>query len=313
MRLGMLETKLVTNISKRILLCRPRGGLTDILSQIEKCCRYAERTNRAVIVDTKFGADSFGDGFDRYFVSRQTQLFLKAGDFHPVFDSASTFPPCLQGRVSSYNSDYDGAERMFVERETRQPLTFDFGKHYPHDLLVHQEARRLPIAVSVFMRLRLQPQLTRELLSRFSKIGGPYLGVHIRHTDYRSDYHPVIGRIAAAAVTKVFLATDNQQVLDEFRVSLPRKKIFSFAEELSVDGMPIHYRSSASGDVFRRNCDAILDLLLLALSGSIVSADITNSPSRFKKSGFMVLATQLTNQKRYLSELLGDTVKIGLD
>ena len=305
---------LVPNKSRRMLLCRPRGGLTDILSQIEKCCRYAEKTNRSVIVDTKFGgASGFGDEFDRYFVSRQTHLILKAENLLPAFDRASTFPPCLQGRVSSYDLDYDGAEGIFVEQETRQPLTFDFDKPYPHDLLVHQEARRLPIAVSVFMRLKLQPALIRELLARFGKIGGPYLGVQIRHTDYRSDYHPLIGRIAAAAVARVFLATDNQQVLDEFRASLPGKQIFSFAKELFVDGTPILLRAPASVDVALRNCDAILDLLLLALSGNVDSADLTNSPSSLKKSGFMVLATALASQKRYLSELLGDTVKIGLD
>ena len=215
--------------------------------------------------------------------------------------------------MSSYDSHFDDAKKVYVEQETRQLLTFDFAQNYPHDLLVHQQHRRRPIAVSVFMRLRLQPLLTRELLSRFSKIGGPYLGVHIRHTDYRSDYHPVIGRIAAAKVAKVFLATDNQGVLDEFRSSLPGKQIFSFSEDLSVDGKPIHHRSPAKGNVFRRNCDAVLDLLLLALSVGVVSADITNSPYGIKKSGFTVLATELANQKRYLSELLGDTVKIGLD
>jgi hypothetical protein len=296
-----------------MVLCRPRGGLTDILSQIEKCCRYAEWTKRAVIVDTKFGAEGFGDEFDRYFSSRQSHLILSARSLNPVFDRASTFPTCLQGRVSSYDWDYDHEKHGFLDRETRQRLTFDFHKHYPHDLLVHQEARRLPIAASVFMRLRLQPQLTRELLSRISKIGGPYLGVHIRHTDYRSDYHPVIERIAAADAAKVFLATDNKWVLDEFRASLPGKQVFSFAEELSLDGTPIHLSAPAKGDVHRRNCDAILDLLLLGLSRTVISADLTNSPSVTKKAGFTVLATELVNQKRYLSELLGNAVKIGLD
>lgn len=283
-----------------------------MLSQIERCCRYAERTYRAVIVDTKFGTDSYGDEFDRYFMSRQTHLILNAGDLYPVFDRASTFPTFVQGRVSSYESHLD-VEKKYVERETQQPLTFDFAKNYPHDLLVHQQHRRRPFAVSVFMRLRLQPLLTSELLSRFRKIGGPYLGVHIRHTDYQSNYRPVIERIATTDLEKVFLATDNQQVLDEFRRSLPRKQIFSFAEDLSADGKPIHLRSSAKGDVFRRNRDAILDLLLLALSVRIASAEITNSPYGIKKSGFTVLATELANQKRYLSELLGDSVKIGLD
>lgn len=296
-----------------MLLCRPRGGFTDMISQIERCCRYAEKTDRTVIVDTKFGADSYGDEFDRYFVSRQRRLILSARDLHPVFDRVSTFPTSLQGRVSSYRPGFDEITRGFVEKVTLEPLTFDFARDYPHDLLVHQQQRRLPIAVSVFMRLRLQPQLIRELLSRFDKIGGPYLGIHVRHTDYLSDYRPLIERVAASDVAKVFLATDNRQVLNEFRTALPGKEIFSFTEVLSVDGKPIHLRSPADGNVFKRNCDAILDLLLLALSVGVDSAEITNSPYGIKKSGFMVLATQLADQKRYLSELLGDTVKIGLD
>ncbi len=295
------------------MLCRPRGGLTDILSQIEKSCRYAERTNRAVIVDTKFGADSFADEFGRYFVSRQTHLILNAVDLYPLFDRATTFPECLQGRVSSYEWDYDNVNLVFLERETRQPLTFDFAKAYRHDLLVHQEARRRPYAASVFMRIKLQPPLTKELLSRFDKIAGPYIGVHVRHTDYRSDYQPLIGRIAAMDMAKVFLATDNQQVLDEFRASLPGKQIFSFTEDLSVDGKPIHLRAPANGDLYRRNCDAILDLLLLALSGGVVSADVTNNPYGIKMAGFTVLAADLITQQRYLSQVLGETVKIGLD
>jgi hypothetical protein len=284
-----------------------------MLSQIERCCRHAEMTDRSVIVDTKFGSDSYGDEFDRYFISRQTRLILSASELRSVLDHAEVYPACLKGRVSSYVSYLDVARQRHVESQTGELLTFDFAQDYPQELLVHQQSSRRPYAVSVFMRLRLQPHLTRELLARFGKIGGPYLGVHIRHTDYQSDYHPIIERLAAAKMAKVFLATDNQQVLDQFRASLPGKEIHSFAKDLSVDGNPIHLRSVDEGDVFRRNSDAILDLLLLGLSSHIVSADITNSPYGFKKSGFTVLAMELASQKRYLSELLGEGVKIGLD
>lgn len=295
------------------MLCRPYGGFMDILSQIEKCCRYAETSDRTVIVDTKFASDAFAADFDDYFISRQSRLILAPKDFVPVFDRASVFPACLQGRVSSYNWDFVQAEGLFIERETRHPLTFDFDHQYPHDLLVHHQGRRTPFAVAAFMRLRLKLPLVRELLSRYDKIGGPYLGVQIRHTDYRSDYRPLMERLAVAGVKKLFLATDNKQVLEEFRASLHGKQVFSFAEELSSDGTPIHLRAPAKGDIHKRNCDAILDLLLLALSGNVLSPDLTNAPGRIKKSGFTVLATELANQKRYLSELLGDTVKIGLD
>jgi len=296
-----------------MLLCRPRGGFTDMVSQIERCCRYAERSSRTIIVDTKFGPDSYGDEFDRYFLSRQSRLILSARDLNSQFDSASTFPVCLQGRVSSYEPHYDDDRKEFVDRETQQPLTFNFARDYPHDPLVHQQHHRRPEAVSIFMRLRLQPLLKNELLARLGRIGGPYIGVHVRHTDYRSDYQPLIGRLAAMRAKRLFLATDNQRVLEEFKSSLPGKQIFSFAEDLSVDGKPIHQRSPEQGNIFRRNCDAILDLLLLAFSSRIDWAEITNSPYDSRKSGFTVLATNLFSQKRYLSELLGETVKIGLD
>lgn len=284
-----------------------------MLSQIERCCRYAEMTDRSVIVDTKFGLESYGDDFDRYFISRQSRLVLSASELRADLDRAEVFPTGLKGRIWSYDWYRDETSKLHVDRQTGEPLTFDFAQDYPHDLLVHQQPRRRPYAVSIFMRLRLQPQLTRELLARFAKIGGPYLGVHIRHTDYQSDYQPVIEQVAAAKLKKLFVATDNQQILDLFRTSLPGKEIHSFARELSVDGNPIHLRSADDGNVFERNSDAILDLLLLALSVRIVSADITNSPYGFKKSGFTVLASELASQKRYLSELLGEGVKIGLD
>jgi hypothetical protein len=303
----------VNTIQRRKLLCRPRGGLNDMVSQIERCCRYAELTNRAVIVDTNYGADSFGDDFDHYFISRQQHLILSAKGLDHELDCASTFPPSLTRRMSSYKISWDQRKDGFVEWESGELLTFDFNKDYPHELLVHQQHGRLPISASIFMRLSLQPALTKELLARVAKIGGPYLGVHVRHTDYRSDYRPLFGQLAGVEVPKLFVATDNQKVLDEFRAALPGKQIFSFAEELSNDGNPIHLRGRKVGNVYRRNCDAILDLLLLALSVGIVSADLLNGRRGLSKSGFTVLAMELLKQKRYLSELLGPAVKIGLD
>ena len=297
----------------RMLLCRPRGGLNDMLSQIEKCCRYAEVTGRVVVVDTRFGDSSFYDDFDTYFVSRQRRLILSARELKEAFDQATTFPPCLQGQVTSYRGIWTEQQDGYVEKKTGTPLTFDFARNYSEELLVHQQYGRLPFAAAAFLRLHLQPAVTKELLTRVSKIGGPFLGVHVRHTDYRSDYHRLLGQLARATSERLFLSTDNRKVLDEFRAALPSKQIYSFSEDLSTDGRPIHLRPPSMGTVFRRNSDAILDVLLLALSVRIVSADIINGRNGRTKSGYSVLASELFKQKRYLSELLGHAVKIGLD
>ena len=120
--------------------------------------------------------------------------------------------------MSCYKSSWDATASMVLSSsQTGEPLTFDFNEDYPHELLVHQQHGRLPISVSIFMRLSLRPELTKELLARVASIGGPYLGVHVRHTDYRSDYRPLIDQLAGGEIARLFVATDNRKVLDEFR------------------------------------------------------------------------------------------------
>jgi len=68
----------------RYVLCRPLGGLNDILCQIERCCRYAVRFDRIVVVETDFPRTIyFADAFDRYFESRDPALILSAEGIVP--------------------------------------------------------------------------------------------------------------------------------------------------------------------------------------------------------------------------------------
>lgn len=48
-----------------------------MLCQIVKCCRYAEKTGRYVVVDTNYKSTiSFHDDLDKYFSSRHEGLIL---------------------------------------------------------------------------------------------------------------------------------------------------------------------------------------------------------------------------------------------
>ena len=49
----------------RYLLCRPRGGFNDTLSQIFLCMQYAKKTNRKLIIDTT--RSGLHDNFSSYF------------------------------------------------------------------------------------------------------------------------------------------------------------------------------------------------------------------------------------------------------
>ena len=104
--------------TERLLLCRPLGGLNDMLCQIDLACRYAERFDRTVIVDTKHQSKIyFRDSFSNYFASRQDRLVLDADQVFGRLDQLDVFPQFLAGRVTRYGVGFDGASHRFVDGE----------------------------------------------------------------------------------------------------------------------------------------------------------------------------------------------------
>lgn len=305
----------MTSRLQPLLLCRPQGGFNDMLSQIEKCCRYAERMHRVVVVDTAYtDHGSLGDDLSRYFASRQKKLLLTRRGLDQAFEQASVFPNSLQGRLNSYVAQWDSESLLFLDPQTGDPITFDFGKHYKEQILVHHQLGRFQFSRFALHRLVLLDAHLNELLARLRAMGGPYVGVHVRHTDYQSRYHELIEQFRQhKSAKRIFLATDNANVLHEFRQALGDEIVHSFASNLSMDGKPMHYRKLGLDQIFLRNRDTILDLLMLALSTGVIYSELTDNRDGYKMSGFTHLAVQLSHELRLVSLVLGDRVSLGLD
>lgn len=118
-------------------MCRPQGGLNDMLTQIENCCRYACKTGRKVVVDTNYQyASHWRDSFERYFVSQELDLLLDVDEVKERLSTMSVFPHQLQGRLDLYKPSSSPATGL-IDSESGVPLTFDFSKSYKQQLLLH--------------------------------------------------------------------------------------------------------------------------------------------------------------------------------
>lgn len=296
---------------RRLVLCRPQGGLNDMLCQIEKCCRYAERMGRSLVVDTAYRhSQYFMDRLDRYFVSGQSRLFLSAEDFGESFVGLQVFPEFLSGRVNEYTASFDAALKGWHEPGDPRPVTFDFSKDYPHALLVHHQSGGGMHSQYALLRMRVEDALVAELGRRVREIGVPYAAVHIRHTDYASDYQEVLEHFRGTLRGPLFVATDNREVLEEFRLALGRERVYSFACLPPTAGDPLHRGQHPSASAYARNRDAILDLLMLALSKRLHITKLLENPYGATLSGYASLAQTLWSSKILLKTLLPDS---GLD
>lgn len=303
----------------KYLLCRPQGGLNDMLCQIEKCCRYAEKTHRIVIVDTHYKhSENFHEELTHYFQSRQNRLFLSLKDAPVDLEQLDVYPECLQGKLNSYQTSEKIAFQPFKERDSGKAIQFDFTKNYPHQLLVHHQGGGGSISSSALLRLKLTDTVKLALLKRLKTIERSYCGIHIRHTDYRSDYASAIELLKKKPPARLFVATDSQLVLDDIMHQLPDTKVFSFSKTLSQDGTPIHMAKVLGKQVKpNQNMDALLDLLMLSMATQLIICKISGGTVAYKLpsySGFSMLARQLWENKIILKNLLDPfQIKMGLD
>lgn len=286
-----------------------------MLCQIEKCCQYAELTARTVIVDTAYtNSDYFRDKFSRYFTSKQRRLILSLGDQTPDMDALQVYPENLQGRLNSYEIYLNRDVQAYCDTVTGQPITFDFNCDHAQSLLVHHQAGGGNLSRLAVLRLSLDRSLVDDLIARIRTMGGPWMGVHVRNTDYSTDFESLLQELKHAPAKRIFLATDSLQVRERFQSELKHTSVHSFSRRLSADGKPLHQMlGMADAVVQASNCDAILDLLMLALSSRLLFQKVAPNAFGTSYSGFALLAHNLWKSKILLKHLISDPrIKFGL-
>lgn len=288
----------------RLLLCRPSAGLFDLLCQIDKACRYAEQTDRLIVVDTNFHSTKFfKDDFSKYFVSRQPHLRLDPSQFATALNELAVFPKVIFGNINAYSTEFDFSVKNFVEKESREILSFDFSQNYSEPLLVHHAGGRDGIALATLGRIRLRDEITDILLDRLRSIGSPYTAIHIRDTDYRTDYQQAIERLKSTIRGPIFLATDNRNSLDFLRSIFGEDRVFSFANLPLEAGKPPHIFDEGQ-PVYEVNRDAIVDLLMLGLSREFHFFPLSKNQFGARYSGYSIIANQLRQFPSFLSNLI---------
>jgi hypothetical protein len=289
----------------RLLLCRPEGGLNDILSEIGKCMAYCITFDRVLVVQSNYiDNHHFKDAFSNYFKATNPRFILNAESNAVELDSLSVLPNFMQGRLNTYRREQLWKELPAMKNAG---ITFDFSKDHSEQLLVHHQngqhkKRNAMIALS---HLQLVDQLALQLEQRLQILGQDYTGFHVRHTDYKTDYEKRVKRLAGSVDGPVFLATDNRAVLEFFKNVFGGKRIFGFSVLPDEAGEPLHHGAESS--VLRaRNVDAVLDLFTLALAREYhffprVTAKFSLLPVY---SGFSSLAARLRASPQILKHVL---------
>jgi hypothetical protein len=214
----MLNTR---EMSSRYLLCRPRGGLNDTFCQIERCWHYAEQFDRHLIIDTHKSAlhGDFSDYFeiidDRKSITskidQDTLIHLNTLECRPHF---------VQGRLDSYVSTFD-LKAGFIEVNSNLPVEFERSKkgHFENDfnepLLIHDNYGGGDYSFNLLKRVRLSDSILLRIRKAIESLPIPYDAVHIRNTDYRTNYQKLFRKIRSKIHTdRLLVCSDDPSVIE---------------------------------------------------------------------------------------------------
>jgi hypothetical protein len=310
-------------VPTRYLLCRPRGGLNDTLCRIALCLTYAQRFQRTLVIDCQ-QSSLFGHFSDYFRFREPTDAVIPSLDAELSQQLAALpcRPAVLQGKVRFYLSrTTPGMGHVHVDSgvPTRFSSTYPmpFVDDFPEDLLIYDDSGGGTASFGLLPQLVLAPSVLAEAEETLQRLPRHYCAVHVRNTDYRSNYRLLFHRIRKRVAGRpVLVCSDDPAVM-------------AYAEEVFPDGVLRTPRRVRSADALntlhggvltepgarpRAATEALVDLVCLAnadvlYAGHLMSRASENSLSPVfhpvrHLSGFSLLAQHLCRHKPVLDAML---------
>ncbi len=265
--------------SDRFLLCIPLGGLNDTLVQIEKCWEYAKKYNRILLIETTRGtvidSNYFSENFDEFFSFKdaykdKVRVIYNSdyinNNMLELLDSLDCHPTHMQGSLRFYNKWKSRLHEV------------DFSKDYIERLLIHYTWGGGEETQNFLNKVTLSDRFRKRIIPTLNTLPKDYMAIHIRHTDYQSNFQRFFEKIKKKVKKEnLLICSDNPIVIDYAKEYFNESKIFTIT---TVPCFRIE-RNLHTTDYETRVDDAFIDLFALAKSKKLFFTKVR--PKRLTK------------------------------
>ncbi len=307
----------------RYLLCRPRGGLNDTLCRIALCLTYAQRFQRTLVIDSQ-QSSLFGHFSDYFRFREPTDAVIPSLDAELAQQLAALpcRPAVLQGNVTFYQSRLEpGMGNVHVDSgvPTRFSSTYpmQFVDDFPEDLLIYDDYGGGTASFGLVPQLVLTPSVLAEAEETLQRLPRHYCAVHVRNTDYQSNYRLLFRRIRKRIAGRpVLVCSDDPAVMAYAEEVFPDEVLRTPRRVRSADAFGTLHRGvlTDQGARTRASTEALVDLVCLANADVLYAGHLrslatkTSLSARYRTfgilSGFSVLAQHLCRHKHVLDAML---------
>ncbi len=249
-----------------------------MMCQLEIVWRYCRKFNRTMVIDTR-GSGMLDDLLGYYQIKPCRDVRMMG-----VSDTGWDIR-CENNEILGRSGD--GAP--LFERQWFQPHGFDLTQDHPDQVLVHPKHGGGDLGIFFMQRLIPREFVKAHLRAAIAPLGGDYLGVHIRNTDYSTDYVSAFAAMAHKIPGRtVVVCSDDSRAIAYFQDTYGHQCTMRTTSDMSnTHGKPLHYDTSRIAR--HSNLAMLTDLYALAMGGRMCMVDTANT----KRSGFAVLAAHV--------------------
>lgn len=295
-------------MNNKSVICIPHGGLNDSLCQIEKCRAYCEKFNRILYIDTTKSGLMLE--FKRFFKFKSNLNFnFSEMPSINVLNELSAFPAELSGRIDGIKSYYSLELGLMCQHESQIILSFDFQKDYSEEILIHEQCGGGTGAHKLINYLMFSDEVNSFVSNNISNLPTIYDAIHIRNSDYKTDYVGYFNLIQNNLENEnLLICSDDDKVVEYAQSFFKDHNVLNFGGLVGNGYLPPHLHENYDSDsrMFEATARSLADLIALASCKNLYFTSVINDNRVYNiTSGFSLLAKYIHSNKLLISSLLG--------
>jgi len=225
-----------------------------------------------------------------------------------AINSLDCYPPLTNGPqvnelLEVNRTIYSKEHGNLVDRVSGAYLTFDFEKDYSESILVHEQFGGGNLSFGLLERITISENIRSFVLHRIARLDKDYVAIHVRNTDYRTNFESLFNTIYPKVAGKsVLICSDDAEVIAKAKNYFNASKVLTASDIPHTNQKPLHHEWTMKADEDRKKAaiNSIVDLCALGLSGKLYFMDVTAG----HPSGFSRLAGHLHENKHLVLKLL---------
>jgi len=320
----------------KFVICIPHGGINDTLCQISKCLKYCINFDRRLIIFINRSGLLTGSFFDYfipiekyndYFIDSFDYSYLETASIYPLrkkmvemdinnilIDTSNIKDICdvkkdiikidtLKKYIYLLNPYLNVEDRYLYSDFFEGKITFSFEKEYKEDILIHEQFGGGCYSHYLLDYIKFSDKSNEYIIKSLDLLPDYYSAIHIRNTDYQTDYINFFKKISEKIkFNNLLICSDDKNVIDYANIFFNGMNVFTTTECAIYDNKPLHFKKKYCNDTKLMQfttLNTLLDLVALSMSDDLHIVQTKNNNT----SGFSLLSKYLNENKKILTSL----------